>query len=201
MYQFVCMCMMELRLLPLYKLFTMFCLYNLTIATKNHGFNVMCCYWFMSRYHVPRAWLEASNNLLVVFEETGGNPFEISVKLRSAKVICAQVSESHYPPLRKWSRADLTGGNISRNDMTPEMHLKCQDGHIMSSIEFASYGTPNGSCQKFSRGNCHASNSSSVVTEVNIPTQLFEPDYSKCQALLVLRICIEEHKHMTATSW
>lgn len=116
-------------------------------------------------YHVPRAWLEASNNLLVVFEETGGNPFEISVKLRSAKVICAQVSESHYPPLRKWSRADLTGGNISRNDMTPEMHLKCQDGHIMSSIEFASYGTPNGSCQKFSRGNCHASNSSSVVTE------------------------------------
>ncbi|KAJ6865681.1 Gal-Lectin domain-containing protein [Populus alba x Populus x berolinensis] len=49
--------------------------------------------------------------------------------------------------------------------MTPEMHLKCQDGHIMSSIEFASYGTPNGSCQKFSRGNCHASNSSSVVTE------------------------------------
>jgi hypothetical protein len=85
--------------------------------------------------------------------------------------------------------------------MTPEMHLKCQDGHIMSSIEFASYGTPNGSCQKFSRGNCHASNSSSVVTEVNIPTQLFEPDYSKCQALLVLRICIEEHKHMTATSW
>lgn len=116
-------------------------------------------------YHVPRAWLEASNNLLVVFEETGGNPFEISVKLRSAKVICAQVSESHYPPLRKWSRADLTGGNISRNDMTPEMHLKCQDGHIMSSIEFASYGTPNGRCQKFSRGNCHASNSSSVVTE------------------------------------
>uniref|UniRef100_A0A6M2ELT5 Beta-galactosidase n=1 Tax=Populus davidiana TaxID=266767 RepID=A0A6M2ELT5_9ROSI len=116
-------------------------------------------------YHVPRAWLEASNNLLVVFEETGGNPFEISVKLRSAKVICGQVSESHYPPLRKWSRADLTGGNVSRNDMTPEMHLKCQNGHIMSSIEFASYGTPNGSCQKFSRGNCHASNSSSVVTE------------------------------------
>ncbi|KAJ6740626.1 BETA-GALACTOSIDASE 10 [Salix purpurea] len=116
-------------------------------------------------YHVPRAWLEASNNLLVVFEETGGNPFEISVKLRSAKAICAQVSESHYPPLRKWSQADLNGWNISRNDMTPEMHLKCQDGHIMSSVEFASYGTPKGSCQKFSRGNCHASNSSSVVTE------------------------------------
>uniref|UniRef100_A0A6N2MPM9 SUEL-type lectin domain-containing protein n=1 Tax=Salix viminalis TaxID=40686 RepID=A0A6N2MPM9_SALVM len=114
------------------------------------------------QYHVPRA----SNNLLVVFEETGGNPFEISVKLRSAKAICAQVSESHYPPLRKWSQADLNGWNISRNDMTPEMHLKCQDGHIMSSVEFASYGTPKGSCQKFSRGNCHASSSSSVVTEV-----------------------------------
>ncbi|CAK7328423.1 unnamed protein product [Dovyalis caffra] len=93
-------------------------------------------------YHVPRAWLEASNNLLVVFEETGGNPFEISVKLWSAKVICAQVSESDYPPLKKWSWADFTGRNIAGSDMTPEMHLQCQEGHIVSSIEFASYGTP-----------------------------------------------------------
>uniref|UniRef100_A0A6N2MY45 SUEL-type lectin domain-containing protein n=1 Tax=Salix viminalis TaxID=40686 RepID=A0A6N2MY45_SALVM len=51
--------------------------------------------------------------------------------------------------------------------MTPEMHLKCQDGHIMSSVEFASYGTPKGSCQKFSRGNCHASNSSSACQGKN----------------------------------
>lgn len=47
------------------------------------------------------------------------------------------------------------------------MHLQCEDGHVISSIEFASYGTPQGSCQKFSRGNCHAATSLSVVSKVN----------------------------------
>lgn len=120
----------------------------------------------MSRYHVPRSWLLESNNLLVIFEETGGNPLDISVKLRSDSVICAQVSETHYPPLEKWVHQDFIDGSISVKDMTPEMQLRCQDGHIISSIEFASYGTPQGSCQKFSRSNCHAPNSLSVVAKV-----------------------------------
>ncbi|KAJ6678243.1 hypothetical protein OIU85_008798 [Salix viminalis] len=47
--------------------------------------------------------------------------------------------------------------------------LRKQEGirlRFQLSYEFASYGTPKGSCQKFSRGNCHASSSSSVVTEL-----------------------------------
>ncbi|PON34329.1 Glycoside hydrolase [Parasponia andersonii] len=114
-------------------------------------------------YHIPRAWLNDSNNLLVLFEETGGNPFEISIKLRASRYICAQVSESHYPPVHKWSNGD--DGRVLINDLTPEMQLRCQDGYKISSIEFASYGTPQGSCQKFSIGKCHASNSLSVVSE------------------------------------
>ncbi|KAJ0092659.1 hypothetical protein Patl1_26015 [Pistacia atlantica] len=116
-------------------------------------------------YHVPRSWLQESNNLLVIFEETGGNPFEISVKLHSAGVVCAQVSESHYPPIQKWSPSDFVDGKTSMNDMTPEMHLQCEDGHIISSIEFASYGSPQGSCQNFSKGSCHAPKSLSLVSE------------------------------------
>ncbi|OAY28309.2 hypothetical protein MANES_15G055700v8 [Manihot esculenta] len=116
-------------------------------------------------YHVPRSWLLESNNLLVIFEETGGNPLDISVKLRSDSVICAQVSETHYPPLEKWVHQDFIDGSISVKDMTPEMQLRCQDGHIISSIEFASYGTPQGSCRKFSKGNCHAPDSLSVVAK------------------------------------
>ncbi|KAI9194696.1 hypothetical protein LWI28_008308 [Acer negundo] len=116
-------------------------------------------------YHVPRAWLQASNNLLVIFEETGGNPFEISVKIRSTQSVCAQISESHYPPLWKLSHSDFVGGKISVDDMAPEMQLRCEDGYIISSIEFASYGTPQGSCQAFSRGKCHAPNSLSVVSK------------------------------------
>lgn len=116
-------------------------------------------------YHIPRAWLEKSKNLLVIFEETGGNPFEISIKLRLARTLCAQVSESHYPPLWKWSQPDFIDEKFAIKDTTPEMHLQCEDGHVISSIEFASYGTPQGSCQKFSRGNCHAATSLSVVSK------------------------------------
>ncbi|KAG2726457.1 hypothetical protein I3760_01G114000 [Carya illinoinensis] len=118
-----------------------------------------------TRYHVPRSWLKASDNLLVIFEETGGNPFDISIELHSVRIICGQVSESHYPPLWKWSQPDFSDGSISINNTTPELHLRCDDEHVIASIEFASYGTPQGSCQKFSKGNCHAPSSLSVVSE------------------------------------
>lgn len=118
----------------------------------------------MHRYHVPRSWLQSSDNLLVLFEETGGNPFEISVKLRSARVICGQVSETHYPPPHKWFRS--SDGQFSIKDSTPEMQLQCQDGYTISSVEFASYGNPQGRCQKFSRGKCHAPDSLAVVSKV-----------------------------------
>ncbi|GMN62892.1 hypothetical protein TIFTF001_031971 [Ficus carica] len=116
-------------------------------------------------YHVPRSWLKDEDNLLVIFEETGGNPLDISIKLRAARLICSQVSESHYPPVHKWSISSSFDGKLSLNDLTPEMNLRCQDGYVISSIEFASYGTPHGSCQEFFIGKCHASNSSSVVSE------------------------------------
>lgn len=121
---------------------------------------------------MPRSWLRASNNLLVILEETGGNPFEISVKLHSARIICAQVSESYYPPLQNLVNADFIGQEVSVNSMTPEMHLRCHDGQVISSITFASFGTPGGSCQSFSRGNCHAPSSMSIVSKVNSTTSL-----------------------------
>ncbi|XP_020534473.1 beta-galactosidase 9 isoform X3 [Jatropha curcas] len=137
-------------------------------------------------YHIPRSWLRASNNLLVIFEETGGNPFETSVKLRSASVICAQVSETHYPPIKnRFHHPGFVNGAISIEDMTPEMQLQCQEGYVISSIEFASYGTPRGGCQKFSRGNCHSPNSLSVVSKaclgrnkcsVSISNAVFDSD-------------------------
>lgn len=116
-------------------------------------------------YHIPRSWLERSKNLLVIFEETGGNPFEISIKSISTQTVCGLVSETHYPPLHMWSHPDFIDGKISMSSMTPEMHLQCEDGHTISSIEFASYGTPQGNCQNFSKGKCHAPNSLSVVSQ------------------------------------
>ncbi|XP_047335148.1 beta-galactosidase 9 [Impatiens glandulifera] len=116
-------------------------------------------------YHIPRSWLKPSNNLLVIFEETGGNPFEISILSYSTKTICAKVSESHYPPLHMWSHPDIVEGRVSITGIAPEMQLQCDKGHIISSIEFASYGTPKGNCQKLVKGNCHAPDTLSVVSQ------------------------------------
>ncbi|XP_076922347.1 beta-galactosidase 9-like [Bidens hawaiensis] len=108
-------------------------------------------------YHVPRSWLNPSDNLLVLFEETGGNPFEISVKTVSVGAVCARVSEDYYPPVETWSHL--------KGETEPIMELQCEDGCIIASIEFASYGTPQGTCQAFSVGNCHAPTSSSVLSK------------------------------------
>ncbi|CAJ1939116.1 unnamed protein product [Sphenostylis stenocarpa] len=116
-------------------------------------------------YHVPRSWLRESNNLLVILEETAGNPFGISVKLHLSRLICAQVSESNYPTLQKLLNADLIVEEVTANNTIPELHLYCQEGHTISSITFASFGTPGGTCQNFSRGNCHAPSSISVVSK------------------------------------
>ncbi|KAL8158433.1 beta-galactosidase 9 [Apium graveolens] len=116
-------------------------------------------------YHVPRSWLQRNQNLLVMFEETGGNPSKITINTISSQTICGQVPETHYPPLQMWWHPDITKGKISINDVTPELHLQCEDEHTISSIEFASYGTPQGKCQYFSEGNCHAPNSLSVVSQ------------------------------------
>ncbi|XP_020106800.1 beta-galactosidase 15 isoform X2 [Ananas comosus] len=133
--------------------------YNENKCTTNCGLPTQ------SWYHIPREWLQDFDNLLVLFEETGGDPLKISLKTHSTKTICAEVAENHYPPLSAWSHPDVINGIISINKVAPEVHLRCDEGHVISSITFASYGTPNGSCQKFSRGNCHAPSSLSVVTK------------------------------------
>ncbi|XP_019180392.1 PREDICTED: beta-galactosidase 9-like [Ipomoea nil] len=113
-----------------------------------------------SWYHIPRSWLQPSNNLLVIFEETNRAPLRISIEPRFTSTICSKVRQDHYPPLNAWS-----DGQLSSNSVAPELHLQCDDGHTISSIEFASYGTPQGNCQQFSQGNCHAASSSSVISQ------------------------------------
>ncbi|XP_042390157.1 beta-galactosidase 15 [Zingiber officinale] len=118
-----------------------------------------------SWYHIPREWLQASNNLLVIFEETGGNPLFISLKVHSTETICGQVSENDYPPLSAWFNPNLINNKNTIDNVAPEMRLKCDNNYIISDITFASYGTPAGSCQSFSLGKCHSESSLSVVTE------------------------------------
>ncbi|XP_047337584.1 beta-galactosidase-like [Impatiens glandulifera] len=106
-------------------------------------------------YHVPRSWLKPTGNLLVVFEEWGGNPYGISLAKREVESVCADIYE-WQPTLVNWQLQ--SSGKVNK-PLRPKAHLSCAFGQKISSIKFASYGTPQGVCGSFREGNCHAHHS------------------------------------------
>ncbi|CAM8915603.1 unnamed protein product [Rhodiola kirilowii] len=111
-------------------------------------------------YHVPRSWLKPTQNLLVVFEELGGNPSKISLVKRTLSGVCADVFEYH-PMIKNWH---IESYGRTEELRKPKIHLKCNPGQSISSIKFASFGTPLGTCGTFQQGTCHAPNSYSILT-------------------------------------
>lgn len=101
-------------------------------------------------YHVPRSWVRPGKNLLVLHEELGGNPLKITVSTRMGQELCVHISESDPPPLYSM-KLDSEFESIG-----PEVQLSCEQGWRISSVSFASFGTPQGHCGKFSHGNCSA---------------------------------------------
>ncbi|KAK1288979.1 Beta-galactosidase 7 [Acorus calamus] len=94
-------------------------------------------------YHVPRSFLEtAENNTLVLFEEAGGDPLQVSFQTVTAGTVCANLEEGHT------------------------MSLACQGGHTISSVDFASFGNPQGTCGSFSNGICGDDIALSIVRQV-----------------------------------
>ncbi|KAH9618071.1 hypothetical protein KSS87_018105 [Heliosperma pusillum] len=114
-------------------------------------------------YHVPRSWLKPTNNLLVVFEEIGGDPTKISVVKRSLSTVCSQISEYH-PNIKSWQIETAESyGSTQEYRTTPKLRLRCAPDQYISSISFASFGTPLGTCGRFEQGTCHAPTSYSVL--------------------------------------
>ncbi|KJE94952.1 beta-D-galactosidase [Capsaspora owczarzaki ATCC 30864] len=97
-----------------------------------------------THYHVPREWLQAENNVLVLLEEMGGNPSKIALVEREEYVSCGVVGED-YPA----------------DDLA--VVLGCGTHQTIAGVDFASYGTPMGSCRSYQQGSCHASNSTEIV--------------------------------------
>ncbi|AES95050.1 putative beta-galactosidase [Medicago truncatula] len=112
-------------------------------------------------YHVPRSWLKQNHNLLVVFEELGGDPSKISLAKRSVSSVCADVSEYH-PNLKNWH---IDSYGKSENFRPPKVHLHCNPGQAISSIKFASFGTPLGTCGSYEQGACHSSSSYDILEQ------------------------------------
>ncbi|KAK7273442.1 hypothetical protein RIF29_14492 [Crotalaria pallida] len=90
-------------------------------------------------YHVPRSFLNKDKNTLVLFEEEGGNPKNVSFQTVTTGTICAHVYEGAL------------------------LELSCQGGKVISEIQFASFGYPEGACGSFKIGSWQATNSKSVV--------------------------------------
>ncbi|XP_008225494.1 PREDICTED: beta-galactosidase 8 [Prunus mume] len=110
-------------------------------------------------YHVPRSWLKPDDNILVLFEEIGGDPMQISFATRQIDSLCSHVSESHPSPVDMWT-SDSKAGRKSG----PVLSLECPfPNQVISSIKFASYGKPHGTCGSFSHGQCKSNRALSVV--------------------------------------
>ncbi|XP_021746137.1 beta-galactosidase 8-like [Chenopodium quinoa] len=102
-------------------------------------------------YHVPRSWVKPSGNVLVVFEEIGGDPTKISIATKQVGSMCSHVSETHPAPVDMWN-TDQTDKKLG-----PMLLLECPAPHqVISSIKFASFGTPQGSCGSYTHGKCRS---------------------------------------------
>ncbi|KAG7969843.1 hypothetical protein I3843_07G053100 [Carya illinoinensis] len=118
-------------------------------------------------YHVPRSWLKPTQNLLVLFEELGGDPSRISLVKRSMTGVCAEVSEYH-PTIKNWH---IESSGKSEEFQRPKVHLQCSQGQTISSIKFASFGTPLGTCGSYQQGTCHATTSNAILEKKCIGKQ------------------------------
>ncbi|VFQ96605.1 unnamed protein product [Cuscuta campestris] len=112
-------------------------------------------------YHVPRSWLKPSGNVLVLFEETGGDPTRTSFATREVVSVCSRISESHPTPIDTWAIS-----SDARKQAGPTMSLECpHPDQLISSIKFASFGTPHGTCGSYSHGKCSSNNALSILQE------------------------------------
>ena len=114
------------------------------------------------RYHVPRSWFKASGNILVIFEEKGGDPSEIRFSIRKTSGFCALVAEDHP----SFAPESLHEGGIQHYKNSASVQLKCPINTRISTVKFASFGTPSGTCGSYTMGDCHDPRSISAVEKV-----------------------------------
>ncbi|KAK1311340.1 Beta-galactosidase 3 [Acorus calamus] len=78
---------------------------------------------------------------------------------RSVSTVCADVSERH-PTLQNFH---IESEGKSEEVHRPKVHLHCANGQSISAINFASFGTPLGTCGSFKQGACHSASSHSTL--------------------------------------
>ena len=129
----------------------------------------ICLTTFHLRYNVPRSFLKPTGNLLVLLEENGWNPLQISLDTVSISQVWGHVTASHLASVSSWIEHNHRAKNPAKiSGRRPKVLLACPSKSKISRISFASYGTPLGNCRSsLAVGTCHPQNSTAVVKEVS----------------------------------
>ncbi|KAL3613950.1 hypothetical protein CASFOL_042024 [Castilleja foliolosa] len=115
-------------------------------------------------YHIPREYIKPKDNLLVVYEETGGNPEDIVIQTVNRDTICSIITEYHPPQINSWERKNNQFRNIT--DPIKAAYLSCPDNKVISKVEFASFGNSDGACGAFKPGLCDSTKIHSTVEKL-----------------------------------
>ncbi|KAG8364406.1 hypothetical protein BUALT_Bualt19G0125500 [Buddleja alternifolia] len=115
-------------------------------------------------YHIPRSFLKPKNNLLVIFEETGGNPEKIDIMTVNRDTICSVISQFHPPNVQSWERKGEKLRAVTNTIRAAR--LTCPDKKVITNIEFVSFGNPEGACGNFRPGTCATPRSHKVVEKL-----------------------------------
>lgn len=130
---------------------------------------------------MPRSWLKPTQNLLVLFEELGGDTSKITLVKRTTGSVCANAHE-HHPGVENWH---IESPGEAKMLHETKIRLHCAPGESISAIKFASFGTPSGTCGSFQKGTCHAESSHSLLekaSELAKYSNDFDTFLSKCHA-------------------
>ncbi|KAF3450937.1 hypothetical protein FNV43_RR07026 [Rhamnella rubrinervis] len=106
-------------------------------------------------YHVPRSYLRSFANTVILFEELGGNPQNVSFQTTTLETVCGDAFENSL------------------------LELACSEGQTISEIQFASFGDPSGICGSFSKGSCEAKESLSQVEKACVGRESCSIDVSE----------------------
>lgn len=68
-------------------------------------------------YHVPFDWLQQKDNLIVLFEEMGGNPHSVQLVKRIPSIAC----------------------DFQQQSATQVVSVDCQPNSLISSVDFGNY--------------------------------------------------------------
>nr|GEW71170.1 beta-galactosidase 8 [Tanacetum cinerariifolium] len=92
----------------------------------------------------------------------GGDPKLISFRTQELESLCFHVFENHPLPIEAWSQ-----DKNSKSESKPRVSLECpHPNQVISSIKYASFGTPQGKCGSFSHGECRSTNALSILQKV-----------------------------------